>query len=91
MNNYRYRNYGITRGRPNRFNSQLGYRNCGSYYRNNYSNMYDVIEGYNQNNRTDYTTTVNMDRRGRIRNVVFNTSYYNNRSYIRYSRRRYLR
>ena len=44
MNNFRYRNYGITRGRPNRFNSQFGYRNCGSYYRNHYSNMYDVIE-----------------------------------------------
>ena len=91
MSYNRYRNYGMTRGRPNRINSQLCYRNNGSYYRNDLCNMYDIIDGYSRNNRTDYTTTVNMDRRGRIRNVVFNTSYYNNRSYIRYSRRRYFR
>ena len=91
MSYYRSGGFSITRGCPNRISRPNRYRGYGLTNRNPMSQMYDMMENIRWNNRRDYTTTYNMDRTGRIRNVVFNSSNYNNGSIRRYWRRRYFR
>ena len=91
MSYHRFGQISITRGRPNRINYPNRNRRCGIYNQNSLSHMYDIMEEFNYNHRVNYTTTLNMDRRGRIRNVIFNSSFSNGGRFVRYRRRRCLR